>query len=218
MAANEVYGIGDEGRCWKYNGSSWIQISDTPALKRISCTKDSTKVLCALKTDGTLVEWSGTAWEDRGGISAELAAYSVNEVWTIGANGGGLWIWEGNVPIIGGFQNIWTYVEEWYAKNVALTFTLTDGATRQLVLCNKLMRSDSFEIDRFGNVEHSYDTDFDLSFSDLQTDLGRMPNLSPHTAYCSISDSKSQLSDDNGTYSYFHSMARLTHQRRKTIS
>jgi hypothetical protein len=40
-----------------------------------------------------------------------------------------------------------------------------------ITLCNTLMRGDSFKMDRYGQIEHSYKTDFPKIYSEMQNDL-----------------------------------------------
>jgi hypothetical protein len=40
-----------------------------------------------------------------------------------------------------------------------------------LLLCERLMRNDVFELNRWGEVNHSYETDFPMTYADLQIDL-----------------------------------------------
>lgn len=79
-----------------------------------------------------------------------------------------------------------------YTEDLALTFTPTGGSARILQLCEKMMRSDLFEVDRFGNVEHSYGNDFDCDISALQADL----HGATYLAYCSIADGKLTVSGE----------------------
>jgi len=58
-----------------------------------------------------------------------------------------------------------------YTENLKLTFTPEGGSDLNTVLCDKMMRNDLFEVDRYGNVKHSYENDFDCEISALQTDL-----------------------------------------------
>ncbi len=79
-----------------------------------------------------------------------------------------------------------------YVENLALTFTPTGGSARVLQLCTKMMRNDLFEIDRFGNVKHSYKNDFDCDISALQADL----HGATYLAYCTITDEKLTISGE----------------------
>jgi hypothetical protein len=79
-----------------------------------------------------------------------------------------------------------------YVENLALTFEPTDGSARVLQLCTKMMRNDLFEVDRFGNVEHSYANDFDCDISALQADL----HGATYLAYCTIADEKLTISGE----------------------
>ncbi|MCK9569627.1 hypothetical protein M0R72_11860 [Candidatus Pacearchaeota archaeon] len=77
-----------------------------------------------------------------------------------------------------------------YVENLALTCTPLGGVARSLILNTKLMRGDLFEVDRFGNVEHSYESKFDCDISALQSDLQGATYL----AYCTISNGKLTIS------------------------
>lgn len=61
-----------------------------------------------------------------------------------------------------------------YVTNLAFSIfpaadhTRTD---RTITFCAKMMRRDQFEVDRFGFVEHEYETAFPMSYADLQADL-----------------------------------------------
>ncbi len=77
-----------------------------------------------------------------------------------------------------------------WTENLKLIFTPTGGNARELLLCTKMMRNDLFEIDRFGNVQHSYENDFNCDISSLQTDLYSATYL----AYCTITNEKLTIS------------------------
>lgn len=60
-----------------------------------------------------------------------------------------------------------------YAQNFAVNTYLSSYSERQgyILLCAKLMRNDRFELDRWGEVNHQYSTNFPMQYSDLQIDL-----------------------------------------------
>jgi hypothetical protein len=65
------------------------------------------------------------------------------------------------------------YASGYYDANDGYTdeLILTIGAY-ELLLCNQLMRDDGFKLDRYGNVEHTYYTEFPKIYSEQQIDVG----------------------------------------------
>ncbi|OPX80440.1 MAG: hypothetical protein A4E45_00060 [Methanosaeta sp. PtaB.Bin039] len=61
-----------------------------------------------------------------------------------------------------------------YATDLTFSIVPDDDHTptdRSIELCDKLMRRDQFEVDRFGFIEHEYETNFPMSYSQFQNDL-----------------------------------------------
>jgi len=96
-----------------------------------------------------------------------------------------------------------------YVEDLKLTFTPTGGSARDILLCSKMMTDDIFEVDRFGDVEHSYENDFDCTFSKLQSDL----HSATYCAYCSITDEKLTISGEGRCVFPFYGPLPLSAER-----
>jgi hypothetical protein len=72
-----------------------------------------------------------------------------------------------------------------------------------------MMTDDIFEVDRFGNVKHSYENNFDCTFSKLQSDLIG----ATYCAYCSISDEKLTISGEGRCVFPFYGPLPLSAER-----
>jgi len=185
VSSSEIYIIGTDDHLWLYDGSSWSEVEGTVAISKIALAQDATHAIYAVKTsDGNPLKWTGASWEswpddwtmpaDSGTIE-ELAVRNVNEFWIIEADSDEVYFWNGN-------SRLWIYYNSFYCQN----FSVSCGS-QSLLLCTRLLANDLFEVDRFGNVQHSYENDFDCTLEKLQHDLhgGSYVN-----SYCAIADGK----------------------------
>lgn len=123
------------------------------------------------------------AWTWRYMAQAEII---VRGTWTYGADQGypltndvELWITEdfsNNGVLPAGLDYLLAsgdYQSAQYVTNFGVNTYLNDYSELQgyILLCSKLMRGDRFEVNRWGEVNHFYETDFPMVYADLQIDL-----------------------------------------------
>lgn len=85
-----------------------------------------------------------------------------------------------------------------YTDDLTLSVLAADGATvlDQIELCDILMRGDHWRIDRWGRIEHYYQSDFAQTWSDIAIDL--------HSHVLGGALSGNILTIDNGDYFHMH--------------
>ena len=87
-----------------------------------------------------------------------------------------------------------------YTDDLTLSILAADGATvlDQIELCDILMRGDHWRLDRWGRIEHYYQSDFAKSLADIAIDL--------HSIFTGGSISSGVLTLDDGDHFYmqFH--------------
>lgn len=185
VSSSEIYIIGSDDHFWRYNGSAWAELEGTTAISKIALAQDATHGIFALDaTGGDILKWTGdiegwAAWaQDPLGVPPSradvLSVRSYNEMWAISVDGL-IAIWDGTFDWIHGYihgggggqqHGTWILFDPFYCTN----FTVSCGS-QSVLLCRKLLANDLFEVDRFGNVEHSYENDFDCTVEKLQKDL-----------------------------------------------
>jgi hypothetical protein len=107
-SASNIWCVNSPGSIYKWNGSTWTQITGTN-FATVTAAADGS--VWALKKDDTIWQWTGSTWAQRPGTLRWIAAGSAASVWGVSSAGtiyrwnGSTWIAQTDVPA-GGYKGV----------------------------------------------------------------------------------------------------------------